>query len=367
MSPALRACLALAVAACSSGPSTPPAEPVAEPPAEELPETERTLTIPAEGLSLEGTLHLPARAPGVRVPAVVLVHGSGPQSRDQAVRGQLGMSFGFAVPVFRELAEGLGAAGIAVLRYDKRSCGPFNGCAENGYPTPPADLVIDTFLADAGAALDALKAQPEVDPERLFVLGHSQGASFVPLLAAARTDLAGGLLLAAPHRSIDRAVERQRNFLTRTMADQGVPPPRIAASTRPLNVALTQLAQLRSGDLPEDVPILGAPARFWRSWMDLGPRVIEAVKQTSVPLFFVGGGVDWNVPPEELDAWEATLREAERVHFVHRIDCLTHALTCAAESDPAELGPEDLGRHVHPPLVEALAGFLRGPPPTTPP
>src|SRR6185369_6762687 len=107
---------------------------------------------------LEGTLTLPARAEGERVPAVVIVHGSGPMSRDGIMRGQLGLSFGFELPVYKRLAEALTARGYAVYRYDKRTCGTFNGCTEHGPSMMPYSLVETAFatgelVGDAEAAL----------------------------------------------------------------------------------------------------------------------------------------------------------------------------------------------------------------------
>src|SRR5262249_18016279 len=59
---------------------------------------------------LGGTLTIPVSLD--RSPGVVLVHGSGPQDRDETVG---------ANKVFQDLAEGLASHGIEVLRYDKRT------------------------------------------------------------------------------------------------------------------------------------------------------------------------------------------------------------------------------------------------------
>src|SRR6185503_17394516 len=81
-------------------------------PVPSFPVDEIEVRIPARGLDLEGTLAVPrGRGPW---PAVVLVQGSGPLGRDEILPGQLGIMFGFEVPVFRELGRALARAGFVV-------------------------------------------------------------------------------------------------------------------------------------------------------------------------------------------------------------------------------------------------------------
>ncbi len=97
------------------------------------------VTIASDGLALEATLTLPSG--DGPFPGVVIIHGSGPVNRDGTVPGQLNRGFPAPVSVYRDLAEGLAEQGVASLRYDKRTCGTFNGCAENAYPIPGDDLL----------------------------------------------------------------------------------------------------------------------------------------------------------------------------------------------------------------------------------
>lgn len=105
------------------------------------------------------------------------------------MHGQFLMGFGFTIDVYRELAEELREHGIASLRYDKRTCtrGP---CEDNGYPAPSDDIRIGDFVLDAQAAVAALRAQAGIDPERIFVVGHSQGGTMVPAMLQADPTLA---------------------------------------------------------------------------------------------------------------------------------------------------------------------------------
>ena len=164
--------------------------------------TVEEVTYPSGDLQLEGDLHVPA-GPGPR-PAVILIHGSGPNSRQAQLPGQLALQFGFAIPVFDELAAALSDAGWTVLTYDKRTCGTFNACATNAYPLPDADLTTEAFAADARAGVDYLRTRSDVDPEVIVVAGRSQGSTFVPSLLASDPRLRGGIMLAAPYDSVDQ-------------------------------------------------------------------------------------------------------------------------------------------------------------------
>ena len=114
------------------------------------------------------------------VGGVVLVHGSGPNSRDHLADGQLGMSFGgVEVMIFAEITQALQSVGYAVLRYDKRSCGSFNNRCNNSYPAPGPDVTVNDFVEDAVAAASWLKAQTAVDAEQVFVMGLSQGGEMI--------------------------------------------------------------------------------------------------------------------------------------------------------------------------------------------
>ena len=146
------------------------------------------------GHTLAGTLTLPKSRTG-RVPAVITITGSGPQDRDEALTGMRGYR------PFRQIAESLAARGVAVLRYDDRGYGGSTGV--HGVATS-----LD-FAQDARAALTWLRARPEIDAARVFLLGHSEGGLIAPLVAAEDTTLAGIVVLAGPAYVGRRILEYQ--------------------------------------------------------------------------------------------------------------------------------------------------------------
>lgn len=128
---------------------------------------------------LAGTLSLPTgEGP---FPAVVLVSGTGHNTRDEDVWGH---------KVFLVLADALNRNGFAVLRYDKRGVGGSSGDYD-------AATTAD-FASDAGAAVAWLKTQAEIEASRIGVLGHSEGGIIAPAVAAADKSVAFVIMIAGP-------------------------------------------------------------------------------------------------------------------------------------------------------------------------
>jgi len=144
-------------------------------------------------VALTGTLTLPAEAAGTRVPALVTISGSGPQDRDSyaAVAG--------GWRPFRQIADTLSRRGWAVLRFDDRGTGASTGNYGEGTER--------TAAADALAAVSYLRGRPDILPDRIVLLGHSEGVRIAMLAAAADHRLAGLVLLsgAADPRAAMRA------------------------------------------------------------------------------------------------------------------------------------------------------------------
>ena len=126
---------------------------------------EVTVATPDARVRLAGTLSVPRG--GGPFPALVLIQGQGPHTRDQMISGS---------PMFRMIADELTKAGFAVLRLDKRGVGKSTG--------PSADDSTFADLAgDISAAVGFLQHQPEIDRNRIGLLGHSEGAIVAPLVA----------------------------------------------------------------------------------------------------------------------------------------------------------------------------------------
>lgn len=337
---------ALFLASCAGGPAVNDPASVAS----------RDVTFASHGLELQGTITRPPRLDGP-APAVVLVHGSGPNARDEVMRGQMNMGFGFDLPVFEELAKGLSDAGYVVMRFDKRTCGPFNGCAENGYPMPDPDTRLDVILDDVSAAIDRLLAEPEVDPDRVFLVGHSEGGTFLPELMRRRTEVKAGVMLAANFRPIDEIVAQQAEDSRKLARELGASDEEIDAALASLDLLVRRLAQIRAGTADGHGPG-GASLAYWHDTFALGDAAPRVARGLDRPLLAISGDYDWNVPPSETRLWEEAF--AGTLHRALVLPCVTHALNCVSQPDFRKIRPADYGRHVDPQVIEAMVQFLDG-------
>jgi len=318
----------------------------------ELEYREIDVTIPARGIELEGTLAVP-EADGPR-PAIVLIHGSGPLGRDENLPGQLGVKFGFDVPVFEQLAAGLARAGYVVIRYDKRTCTPAEGC-DNHYPDVD-ELHFDDLVADAQSVIDWLRARPEVDAGALYVIGHSQGGTYVPELMLDNPDLRAGALLATPFRPIDELAAYQADYVQQLLRHRDTHPLVIGVRLRLLRTTAEGLQALRTGTSTKEL-IGDAPAVYWQEWLESGDALPALVDRLDRPLLAVSGELDTNVPPSETELWRARLAAVHPNpgHVAIVLPCITHALNCVRRSRDGREAPE---RHIAPELLAEILGFL---------
>ena len=159
--------------------------------------TEEDVTVGAAGWPLPGTLTMPVGAGPF--PAIVLVHGSGPNDRDE--------TFG-PNKTFKDLALGLASRGIAVLRYDKRT-----KVHAAKLPSLTSFTVQDEAIDDALTAVALLRKTARIDPRRIYVLGHSLGGTVIPRIGAADPALAGLIVMAGAVRPLERSILEQIQYL----------------------------------------------------------------------------------------------------------------------------------------------------------
>ena len=215
---------------------------------------ERSVTVNAGGdWPLPGTLTLPAGAGPF--PAVVLVHGSGPNDRDETI--------GPNKP-FRDLAWGLAARGVASLRYVKRPREHGAKMVAKGAITPREEVTDDALAA---AAL--LRKSDKIDPKRVFLLGHSLGAYLAPMVAAADPDVAGLILLAGNTRPLEDLVVEQYAYIYSLKGEL------TADDKKALQEIRDKSRRVKDPKLTADVPArelaLSLPAAYWLALCVLRP------------------------------------------------------------------------------------------------
>ena len=145
---------------------------------------------------LNGMLTIPDETNGL-LPAVVLVHGSGPSNMD----GKVGNNY-----PFKDLAEDLAERGIAVLRYDKRT---FVYGKEMRNDTGLS--VKEETIEDAILAANFLRKDSRIDGNKIFIIGHSMGGMLAPRIDAEGGNFAGIIIMAGSPRKLEEIIMTQNN------------------------------------------------------------------------------------------------------------------------------------------------------------
>jgi dienelactone hydrolase len=256
--------------------------------------TESEVVVGADGWPLPGTLTVPVGSGPF--PAIVLVHGSGPQDRDA--------TFG-PNRIFKDLALGLASRGVAVLRYEKRS--KQHAARLNGVPRM---TVRDEVIDDVVAAAAFLRRSPRIDGARVFVAGHSLGGMLVPRILVNDSAFRGGVVMAGAVRSLEQSIVEQTRYLI--LADG-----QLSAEEQQQLFAAEQLAgrvrALTPADVDQRESIGGAPASYWLDLRGTNPPAAAATLPQ--PLLVLQGERDYQVTMADFARWKAALPATANATF----------------------------------------------------
>jgi uncharacterized protein len=287
---------------------------------------ERDVTVGEGEWKLPGTLTVPVGAGPF--PAALLIHGSGPNDRDETVGG---------AKVFKDLAEGLASRGIVVLRYEKRSM---------QYRARVASIVKLTVqeetVDDAVKAISLLRSLPEVNGSKIFVIGHSLGAYVAPRIAEADGKLAGLVLMAGNVRPLEDLLVEQAEYM-------GIKGDQLERS----KALQAKVKKLEPAD--EDSPALGGlPVSYWLDLKDYDPAA--AAKKLGIPMLILQGERDYQVTMTDFALWKAAVGNSKGV-VMKSYPALNHLFVAGAgKSMPAEYGKPG---HVAPAVIDDIAKFIK--------
>jgi pimeloyl-ACP methyl ester carboxylesterase len=322
-------------------------------------------------VTLAGTLSVPeGRGP---FPAVVLISGSGLQTRDHNVWG---------FPMFEALADRLTRRSIAVLRCDDRGFGRSTG---NG--SGAANNTLD-FVDDVLAQVDYLQDRTEVDPARIGVLGISEGALVASMADARSDEIEFAILLAGPAVPVSRNLSAQleSNLRRKGIDEQAIATEvevwnriydtvREGGNLSPLHVELREALLGRIRRLPpEDQAKLGdieqyaevraeknirmMTSKWGRFLVSYDPSADQAAMTARVMALY--GGKDTQVPAGlNAPALKRTFREAGKSNYSIRVfDEANHLFQQAVSGSPDEY--EELPPEFVPGFLEVVEKWITG-------
>ena len=209
---------------------------------------------------------------------VLLISGSGPIDRNSNMKK-------IKIDVMRQLAAHLAQAGVNSFRYDKRGVGESEGDYKR------AGLYDN--VTDAAAALSTLRSQPGIDPARLVVVGHSEGALIATELAATDPPIAGVVLLAGPAQSGEDVLRWQAEQIAPTLPA----PVKLLLRIFRVDIARTQqkrLTQLKAttGDTTR-IQLVKVNARWFREFLVHDPA--DSLAAITAPVLAITGTKDIQV------------------------------------------------------------------------
>ncbi len=296
-----------------------------------------------DNITLAGTLTTP-RGEG-QFPAVILISGSGPQDRNETR---------FNHKPFWIIADHLTRQGIAVLRYDDRGVGASTGDFKTA-TTPD-------FATDVLAGIEFLKNRPEINPQKIGLIGHSEGGLIAPMVATQSKDVAFIVLLAGPGMISEKLLYLQGELIARASGaseDQIKKNQNLQAKIFKIIIETTEvqetekklsamLKEYYDGLSPEEQKQLGDFTTFsqtqlksvlspwFRYFLTYDP--IPALKKVKCPILALNGEKDLQVPPKQnLPLIKSALKDAGNKNIVIKeLPDLNHLFQTAQTGSVAE-------------------------------
>jgi uncharacterized protein len=269
---------------------------------------EREVTVKSGTFELPGTFTVPRDTKGF--PIVILVHGSGPNDRDETVGG---------AKVFRDLANGLATNGVGVLRYDKRTY--VYGARSSDHPD--SITVKEEVLDDAAAAVKLAKTLPGVDTSRIFLLGHSLGAMLMPRMASQISGLAGVIMMAGNARPLEDLYLDQVLYLLQLDGDFSKEDRERVGEVKTQALRVKNLGRGNPFPPASELP-LNLNAKYWYDLQKYDQ--VETAKQLKLPVFIMQGERDYQVTMDEFNRWQKAMYYNKNVKY-KTYPKLNHAFT----------------------------------------
>ncbi|QQQ73893.1 alpha/beta fold hydrolase [Saccharothrix sp. 6-C] len=316
-----------------------------------VPALDREVVFTVEGTKTYGTLHVPAHRRGQRLPAALLLPGSGPTDRD-------GNQPPAVTPhTLSHLAAALGRQGVVTLRFDKYGSGR---TGLGAYASRPGDLDHPAFVRQAAAAYRLLRAEPVTDPRALVVAGHSEGALTGLLLADEVRPRPAGVVLLQPQaiRLLDLIARQLHAQLAAAARGGQITPEQQRVNDEGVDRAVSAL---RSGEPLDPTGLLPVIAQFFQALSDgpsrrfvlgndqVDPSTAAGRLRAGTRVLLTCGTADVQVPCDTTDSLAEALRRAGAAGPGRTV--LTGVDHNLRGTDPNTLAPA---------VVDALRAFTDG-------
>ena len=291
---------------------------------------------------LDGKLTLPDGADGP-VPAAILVHGSGSTNMDEKI---------MANRPFRDLAEGLTARGIAVIRYDKRSFVHGRKLIKI-----PGFTVFDETIEDALFAAALLRSDERINKDKVFMIGHSMGGMLAPRIDIQGGDFAGLIIMAGTPRRLEDVLFEQIDEVLASY--KGLTHYLAGKQKAGLEKKLAGLYDM-DDEKAKTIKVMGGTSVYY--FKDLGePDVPAYLAKTKKPILVLHGEKDAQVRTDkDFEKYKELLAGRDNAFFRLYPD-LNHLFMPSAYGDLKNLKKEyKIPGKVAEYVIDDIAAFIKG-------
>ena len=297
---------------------------------------EIALSVGQSKYPLEAALTLPNNVE--KAPVVILVSGSGANDLNETIGAAENAPL-------KDIAHGLADQGIASLRFDKHTY-------DYGAVGFPENVTIyDEYLYDVNAIIKQVSQRDDVDVNRIYVLGHSQGGMLVPMIANENPEVKSIISMAGTLRDLEDITYDQSVMMINQMnlsdADK-------EAAIAILTQQLQEIKNIQEGDT---ATYLGQPASYWYS-MNSVDRAAMA-KALEIPMLILQGADDFQVYADvDYVLWQETLADKDNVTY-HLYDGLNHTfMESDSQKDVIDTTVYDAPANVDQRVIDDIASWI---------
>lgn len=265
--------------------------------------TERSFTVTNGFYELPGILSVPKG--NQRSPVAIFLVEAGPTDKDGSYEEN---------KPYKDIAWALASNGIATFRYEKRSnnFGIYMAKDKAAYMsfTPREDLIDDLYRV-----IDSLKTVPDIDPERIYIIGHGQGGMLAPLVAKERDEVKGIVMLGANAKKTQAMMIDQYAYLSK------VSPEKKAEYEEQSKKALRSMDKKLNPLTEHHLMPYNVQASYWL-WLNNYDHTGIA-KKLKKPILLLHGERDYQTNMENLSLWQQLLGKNKNVE-IHSYPKLNH-------------------------------------------
>jgi hypothetical protein len=211
--------------------------------------------------------------------------------------------------------------------------------------------VKEETIDDALAAIALLRATPGVDPKRIFVLGHSLGATLAPRIGAADPRLRGLVIMAGLTHTLEDTMVRQYEYLLSLDGKLDDEEQKLIARAKRER---DRVKQLTAADIDSAETLQGLPASYWLDLRGYDPVALAG--RLKMPLLVLQGERDYNVTMEDFRDWQKLSgRKGVTLKSYAKLD--HHFEEGEGRSSDADYAvPRNIPRYV----IDDIAAFVKG-------